>query len=116
MTVFFRPDTVLPGDPAGFGTWLLGHYLEHKQFIQIAIANNLPPAPDFDILSWSDDPLRSVFWRNVHQQIHLALREQSGVSGIDLSLVDFTDDGDFLVWQQDHATEHQQLRAFYGVT
>lgn len=112
----FSPDMVLPHDAAGWGRWLGGHSIEHGQFANIA-STLTPPAiiPAWDIFSWSDEPLRSVFWKNVHQTIHVALRQQSGVSGIDLSLIDFNNDADFLVWQNDHATEHAQLRAYYGV-
>lgn len=72
--------------------------------------------PGYDILSYSDDPLRAAFWRNNHQLIHLALRAATGVNGIDLSLVDFSNDEDFLLWQEDHRDEHGNLRAFFGIT
>jgi hypothetical protein len=114
----FLPDQVLPHDPAGFGRWLTGHSLEHTQMSQLVGTVGTPIAniPLYDILSWSDDPARVVFWLNIHQQIHQALRDQSGVTGIDLSLVDFNDDDDFLVWQLDHSVEHKQLRFAYGLT
>ena len=114
----FLPDHVLPHDPAGFGRWLVGHSLEHTQMSQIVSTVGTPLAnvPLYDILSWSDDPANVVFWLNTHQNIHQALRAQSGVTGIDLSLVDFNNDDDFLVWQEDHATEHAQLRYVYGLT
>lgn len=114
---FFSPDQCAPHDPAGWGRWLMGHSLEHTQMIPLAAALATPVVvPNFDILAYSDDPLRSVFWRNNHQIIHLALRAASGVTGIDLSLVDFSNDNDFLLWQSDHSTEHQNLRAFFGIS
>ena len=57
-----------------------------------------------------------VLWRNTHQLVHVSLRQVSGVTGVDLSLVDFTNDSDFLVWLEDHANEHAELRSFFGVT
>ena len=113
----FLPDQSLPHDAAGWGRWLTGHSLEHAQFSQIA-GSVTPPVniPLYDILSWSDDPGRMVFWLNTHQAIHLVLRAQTGVTGIDLSLVDFSDDEQFLQWQFDHSAEHSELRSVYGVT
>ena len=107
MTVFFRPDTVLPGDPAGFGVWLIGHYLEHKQFITSALALTVPVnIPDYAIQSWDDDPNAVATWLNVHEQIHSVLRTTANVTGIDLSAVDFTDNDEFFEWMEDHRLEH----------
>ena len=117
MTVFFRPDTVLPGDPAGFGTWLLGHYLEHKLFITSALALTVPVnIPDYAIQSWDDDPNAVATWLNVHEQIHSALRTTANVTGIDLSAVDFTDNDEFFEWMEDHRLEHSLFRQFFGIS
>lgn len=117
MTVLFRPDLVLPHDPAGWGRWLIGHYLEHKQMVLLARGMS-PPAviPEYQIQQWSDSRRAVVFWLSAHQSIHEALRAQSGVTGIDLSLVDLNDNGQFEVWLEDHSTEHAALRSFYGIS
>ena len=117
MSILFQPDEVLPHDPAGWGRWLQGHSLEHAQFVSLAQTTSPPFAiPQYDIFAWSDEPFRVVFWKNSHQQIHQALRNATGLSGIDYSLIDFNDDDAFLLWQGDHAQEHSDLRAYYGIS
>lgn len=117
MSVLFSPDTVLPHDAAGWGRWLLGHGLEHRQFVTACTLISPPVAmPDYDLYSWSDEPLREVTWRNVHQQAHVALRAVTGVSGIDLSLVDLRDDESFFEWLEDHRQEHSLMRQVFGIS
>jgi hypothetical protein len=114
--VFFSPDQVAPHDAAGFGRWLMGHFYEHKQFITLALALTTPGSiPDYNLKQWDDDPLFVIGWLNAHQTVHAAVRQITGVSGIDLSLVDLNDDDDFLLWQNSHSIEHAQERAFFGV-
>lgn len=115
--VSFRPDLVLPNDPAGFGLWRIGHYNEHRQFIQVGLS--VKPQiiiPDYDFLTWSDDPVFVRVFLDTHNRVHQLLDAPAGISSIDWSAVDFTDPAQFDIWQQDHAVEHSELRAAYGVT
>jgi len=117
MTVPFDPDQVLPHDPAGFGRWLIGHYLEHQEFITLANQLSPPvPIPDFALQSWGDEPIFVSSWLNAHANIHLALRVPANVTGIDLSDVDLTDDDQWYQWMLDHSSEHASLRSFYGIS
>lgn len=117
MTINFQPDTCLPKDPAGFGRWLTGHYYEHVVLAQKAASLAAPIiVPNFDIFSWRDEPEFVTGWLVNHQAIHQQLRVGANQTGIDLSLVDFTDDEQFLEWMDDHSQEHIELRGIYGVT
>lgn len=112
----FSPDTCLPHDPAGFGAWRIRHQLEHVQLRATEIA--LVPSiivPEYDLGFWDDDPRVVALWLNRHQSVHEILRFPGAIPGVDLSAVDLTDDGEWADWQQDHADEHEQLRAFYGI-
>jgi hypothetical protein len=116
MAVFFIPDLVQPHDPAGWGRYLIGHYLEHGAMA--LAASRLTPAvfiKDYGFQKWSDDSSAVVSWHSTHMQVHQALRSQSGVSGIDLSAVDMSDEEGFLDWQENHRVEHASLRRFYGL-
>jgi len=117
MTVFFQPDVVLPKDPAGFGRWLTGHYYEHISLRKAAAALAVPViVPDYDILGWRDEPEFVNGWLQNHEAMHNQLRVGANLTGIDLSLVDFSNDEEFLEWIDDHRLEHQQLRAIYNIT
>lgn len=117
MTVNFTPDTCLPKDPAGWGRWLTGHYYEHLQMIPLCAALAMPVSiPDFDILGWRDDPQFVQQWLVSHETIHAQLRFALNVTGIDFSLVDFSNDEEFLDWQDDHSLEHLVFRQILGIT
>jgi hypothetical protein len=116
MAVFFIPDLTKPHDPAGWGRYLIGHYLEHQAMGQAAALRT--PAVfirDFGLQKWGDRASSSVSWLGKHMSTHQELRNQSGVQGIDLSAVDLNDDEAFLDWQEDHRVEHGALRKFYGL-
>lgn len=116
MTVFFRPDIVAPHDPAGFGLWRIGHYLEHQALIKAAGALTPPTRiADYDLAYWQDEPIVVTSWLARHAQVHLALRIPANFSGIDLSEVDLSDDTEWDEWHANHSQEHQALRAFYGL-
>lgn len=112
----FSPDTSLPHDPIGWGKWLQTHQLEHQQLRAAEIAL-VPSAvvPEFDLGYWNDNPGVVSMWLNRHNQVHQILRVPGAISGIDLSAVDLTDDSEWDEWQQSHADEHEQLRAFFGI-
>lgn len=117
MTVLFQPDIVAAKDPPGFGFWRSGHYFEHQAMITFCA--KLTPAvhiPDYDIYAWRDEPEIVAQWLQAHNEIHNALRVPANVTGIDLSLVDFKDEDQWLEWHDDHAQEHLLLRNAFGMT
>lgn len=117
MTVNFQPDVCLPKDPAGFGLWRTGHYYEHLVLAQKAAALAKPVSvPDFDIFSWRDEPEFVQQWLVSHEAIHSQLRVGANLTGIDFSLVDFSNPQQFLEWMDDHAQEHIALRSIYGIS
>ncbi len=117
MAVIFFNDQVQQGDPEGFGVWLTEHFYEHDRFWHI-LASQTPPViiPDWPILDWADDDFHRRQWLDAHGRVHDALREQAGITGIDLSQADFDDEAEFYGWMDMHANEHAQLRQIFGAT
>jgi hypothetical protein len=116
MPIFFH-NVVFPDDPTGFGVWLNEHYLEHLQMVALGLKQSPPRfIPDYAILSWSDEKAIVKQWLDAHQQIHNALRDWTGVQGIDLSSVDLSDDDEWFAWMDDHAQEHVLLEQALGLT
>lgn len=117
MTINFQPDVVLPKDPAGFGRWLTGHYYEHLVLAKAAAALSTPViVPNYDILAWRDEPEFVTNWLVNHEAMHAQLRVGANLTGIDFSLVDFSNDDEFSEWIDDHSQEHIDLRRIYGIT
>ena len=107
---------MLPNDPAGFSIWLQEHYLEHAQFVRLFQAQT-PTVfiPDFNFALWADDKPVMAAWLEAHQTAHLALRNFTGVAGVDLSDVDFSQVDQFQDWMDTHASEHSDLRRALGI-
>ena len=117
MSIFFFHDTVLPGDEAGFGQWLIEHSYEHTQFHNLAFQQTNPIiVPDYDLMSWSFAKEVQAAWLQAHQTVHQLLRQATGVQGIDLSEVDLSDSTSWFEWMDDHAEEHRLMRQAFGVT
>jgi hypothetical protein len=116
MTVNFQPDACMPKDPAGWGRYLTGHYYEHIVLAQKCAALAKPViVPNFDVLSWKDEPQFVQQWLVNHEAMHVQIRAATNVTGIDLSLVDFSQDQEFLGWQDDHSQEHLTFRQILGI-
>lgn len=112
----FQPGNCLPRDSSGFGQWRNGHYLEHVVLRQKCAALSTPVSvPDYDILSWDDDPKAVQQWLVAHEAIHEAIRQATNVDGVDLSLVDFSQDDEFFIWMDTHEQEHIAERNILGV-
>ena len=117
MSVLFAPDVCLPGDPAGWGRWLNGHAQEHEQLrVKVLHGNPSFVIPDYDILSWSDEPLFLDNWLQTHQFLHDALDEALNVTGIDFSLVNLSDEREFFLWLDDHRFTHATYRQILNIT
>jgi hypothetical protein len=111
MAIFVH-SIVLPHDPAGFSIWLFEHYLEHAQFVQLFQSQSTPVfIPDYNFALWGDDKKVMSAWLTSHQSAHQALRDHTGVSGIDLSDVDLEKEDEWFEWHDSHAAEHADLRA-----
>ena len=112
----FRPDTVLFDDPIGFGMWRRGHWDEHRQFIGLgALLTTLVIIPDYDFGIWYDDPAAVRSWLNYHNVVHNLLNGAANLTGIDLSQVDLTDEGQWYEWHDDHRQTHSLLQQFFGI-
>jgi hypothetical protein len=113
----FSPDTIAFGDAPGWGTWLMGHYREHRQFVDIGfLASPAFFIPDWDLLSWDWANQRAITdWLNVHEKVHELLRSRTNVQGVDLSIVDFNNRGYFSLWIDTHAQEHADHRKALGL-
>jgi hypothetical protein len=116
MPIFFH-DIVLPNDPPGFSIWLQEHYLEHAQFVRL-LQSLTPPIfiPDYNFALFGVDPTTTSGWLEAHQTAHLALRNQTGVGGVNLADVNFSKEEEWQIWMDTHADEHSQIRAALGIT
>lgn len=109
----FAPNMFVPGDREGMAVWLAGHYHEHRQFIELARTMTNPvELREYDILTM---PPRVEPWLLLHYDMHRDLRRLSGVSGIDLSLLDWQNPQSVSIWLEEHAKEHESLQQFFGV-
>lgn len=123
----FELNLVPYGDKPGLGRYEVGHFLQHQQYLQLLAAQGIN-IPDYNLFGMvggpagdprqflGDNPNQFLTWLNDHEAIHIFLRAQSGVSGIDLSALDTNSPESWDLWQQWHAQEHAQFDQHFGTT
>lgn len=117
MTAPFVDKEFQPGDAEGFGMWRSQHSYEHQKFIELARNFTNPVVlREYDILSWDDDPVFRNIWLAGHYDMHLSLRDITGIQGVDLTKVDWDEPQDVLVWLENHKFEHEILEQAFGLT
>lgn len=116
MPIFFH-DIYLFGDEAGGSIWRSEHAGEHTQFVTtLAKAAPIKLIPDYDLASWDQSKPFITRWHVQHEAVHEQLRFYTGVSGVNLSDVDFSDQAEFYDWLDGHKAEHVLLRQALGIT
>ena len=112
----FQMNLVLYGDQAGLGAYEIGHFLQHQQYLQILAGSNVI-LPDYNILHMrSENENEFISWLNAHETMHVFLRQQTNVSGSDLSWFDPRSPESFEVWQEAHRFEHGLFDQHFGTT
>jgi hypothetical protein len=117
MATEFDPDIYEFGDRAGQGRWEIGHYRQHLRYLAL-LASLSPPIilADQPIITMGTTDLEHRIWLQSHQLMHGLLRPYANVTGIDLSLVDLTNEEQFYVWLDVHSDEHALIDQAFGLT
>lgn len=116
MTTQFQPNTVVFGDEAGLGAWLVGHYRQHLAYNSF-LASKSPPVviATHDILTVIGGQLGQRFWLDEHEKWHEAVRPLANVTGINLSEVDLSNQAAFYQWIDVHNQEHAAIDVAFGL-
>lgn len=114
-SVFVHTDFV-PGDQEGFGLWRTEHYYDHAQLNLLCRNLSTPRVlPEYDILNWQDGEEEKRLWLAGHMDMHQALRDVTGVTGVDLNEVDWENPISLFNWLENHAAEHDLFDQLLGV-
>jgi hypothetical protein len=102
-----------PKDRRSLEQWALWHQTDHveiKQAIQRALGLNLTvwPLYPFKLSAWNEWALR-------HQSAHNEMNTVSGLTGSDLTEVDFSKRDQREEWHLSHFNEHLAQRTRYGI-
>lgn len=116
MSTEFALNTLEFGDQAGWGEWLVGHFRQHLRY-NLALAIRSPPIiiQEYPILTVEGGQRGLRFWLDSHSSWHDAVRPFANVTGIDLSEVDFSKEGEFYQWIDLHNQEHAAFDQVFGV-
>ncbi len=112
----FAPDQVTFKDLPGYGAWDIGHGREHSQFVA-TLTQQTPPVQisDYPLLAFlTAGDARRVMLES-HGEAHEALRNATGVTGVDLTQFNLDEASDFYTWLGYHAQEHAAIRAALGI-
>lgn len=117
MTTEFLANEVVWGDVQGFGQWQVGHARQHLRYLGV-LAKRTPPIilPDVPLWSVGDNQLEIRAWLNDHYfASHVLLRNITGISGVDFSVVNFSNPESFYDFVDLHNSEHSLLDIAFGV-
>jgi hypothetical protein len=116
MTTLFVHTDFIPGDQEGFGLWRSEHYYDHVA-LNLKARNLSSPVivPEYDITSWDEAPYQRSLWLAGHYDMHLALRDATGITGVDLTQVNWDDPKELFSWLENHSAEHEILDQVLGV-
>lgn len=117
MTTEFQANEVVWGDVPGFGAWQIGHARQHLRYLSV-IANFASPIilPDVPLFRVGENKEEVQTWLNTHYfEVHVQLRNITGITGVDFSVVDFTKPDSFYDFVELHNSEHALLDIAFGV-
>lgn len=102
-----------PKDPRQAEEWALQHFADHQE-IQQAIQK----ASGTNLTIWEIYPLDMTHWdvwALKHQSAHNEMNTASGLSGDDLTQLNFKNRSDLEDWNYKHFREHEAQRVKYGI-
>jgi hypothetical protein len=117
MSTEFQVTLVEFGDEIGFGAWQTGHARQHLRYLSVLAARSppviLPDVPLFRIGATRNEVKE---WLRTHYfDVHVHLREQTGLTGSDFSNVDFSNPKFFYDFLDLHNTEHTLIDQALGL-
>jgi hypothetical protein len=112
----FQLNLVEWGDLAGLGAYEIGHYRQHRNYIDALAAQNIfiPDVPIMHMVGLDREQFEG--WLNIHESLHEILRAHAGITGVNLSPLNLDDPQAFYNWQEAHAAEHRALDIAFGTT
>ena len=116
MTTQFEFNTLEYGDAAGWGEWLVGHYRQHLAYVTVLATRATPVLIDIQpILRMEGGDAGLRFWLDAHNNWHNDIRSFANITGIDLTEVNFKNQGEWYSWIDYHNQEHAALDIAFGV-
>lgn len=115
MATEFQPTSFVFGDRAGQGLWEIGHYRQHRRYVDYLAGQGVLIA-DHPIIWMGKNKFQNQVWLQDHAALHNQLRIYANVTGVDLSAVDLTNRNEFTTWLDAHATEHNDIDTAFKLT
>jgi len=117
MASEFQANTVLFGDEAGWGIWQSGHARQHLRYLSALAALATPIIiPDVPLFNVGSTPNEIQTWFHDHYfAVHVPLRDFTGITGPDFSVVDIGNQEFFYDFLDLHNSEHLLLDIAFGV-
>ena len=104
-------------DPNDERTFDLFSFSNQDSHIRIANAAFAQKSTSLSIYVLDPMPFPDLgAWLANHQQMHNDMNGISGVQGVDLTSVDWTDEEQRVNWTRLHWAEHQQNEQFWGIS
>jgi hypothetical protein len=110
VTTQFELNTLVYGDDAGLGEWLIGHFRQHLAYNSHLASQTTPVVLDtFNLMTIEGGYEGLRFWLDAHNSWHELVRPYANVTGVDLSIVDWRKKDEWYEWVDLHNQEHAAI-------
>lgn len=96
----------VPSTPEELGTWAFAHAAHHRDIIRLIYERGQVKLVEYPLDPMPTDDLEA--WTYQHQQMHQDFDSLLGISGYDLTDVDWKDRNQVAAWIFLNASEHYQ--------
>ena len=103
----------VPTTPAELEAWASAHASHHRDINRVIYQLTKVSLPEFVLEPIN--PKDTGVWEDQHQQMHQNMDAILGISGVDLTNVDFTNPQLLTGWIQLNSTEHFQAANILGI-
>lgn len=103
----------IPNRPDLLSVWAFENAANHLDINRFILEKKGLVIPSYNLDPF--DPADMEGWLNQHQAMHTAQNGILGISGFDLSSVDWNDEDALSAWIANHAVEHTQANMILGI-
>jgi hypothetical protein len=99
--------------PADFDRWSFANMASHRDIIRRIFETNGTELPEYVLSPF--DPTNMDAWLELHQQMHTDFQGILGISGYDLTVLDWNDESQVSTWLAQHANTHWIASQVLGI-
>lgn len=106
----------LPQTSEEFAGWSFANMAHHRDIIRVVFNTQQKRLDEYFIDDFNQQATNDTNWLYLHSIMHNQMNAALGVSGYDLTTLDWQDEENVANWFNQHADEHFQAAQILGVS